>query len=165
MAGSRPLDVDAVLRAPTPLSVLATDVASAHTALLRDFRSGDELLAALRAGATMPVVAGDPYPFRGRRYFDASLTEPIPLQSADDEGFTHIVVFLTRPRGVPRTVSCFDRWVVAPRLTRTSSQLAERYLVRSAPRVDRAQTRTRSAPPAFGRRVGTGGRNCRAGLT
>jgi predicted patatin/cPLA2 family phospholipase len=81
----------------------------------------------------MPVVAGGPCAFRGRRYFDASLTEPIPLRPADDEGFTHIVVLLTRPRGVPRSVSWFDRWVVAPNLRKVSRPLADRFLSRSAP--------------------------------
>ncbi len=133
MVTRKPLDVAAVLTGETPLFVLATDVASGDIARLCDFATGDELRAALRAGATMPIVAGGPYPFRGRRYFDASVTEPIPLQSADDEGFTHIVVLLTRPRGVARDVTWFDRWVIAPRLKRLSTPLAERYLIRSEP--------------------------------
>lgn len=133
MVSVKPLDAARVLASATPLTVVATDVASASTALLRDFVDGDELLAALRAGATMPIIAGPPHPFRGRRYFDASLTEPVPLPSADRAGFTHIVVLLTRPRGVPRAVSSFDRLVVGPRLARVSGQLAERYLGRTAP--------------------------------
>jgi predicted patatin/cPLA2 family phospholipase len=133
MVRVKPLDADAVLSSPVKLSVLATDVTSGGPALLRNFTGGSELRAALRAGATMPMVAGGPYPFRGRAYFDASLTEPIPLPSADAEGFTHIVVLLTRPRGVPRNVSLFDRWVVAPRLRHYSPPLAARFLERSAP--------------------------------
>ena len=133
MVGVKPLDTARVLASATPLTVVATDVASASTALLRDFVDGDELRAALRAGATMPVLAGPPHPFRGRRYFDASLTEPIPLPSADQAGFTHIVVLLTRPRGVSREVSSFDRLVVGPRLARVSGPLAQSYLARTAP--------------------------------
>ncbi len=133
MVGAKPLDTARVLASNTPLMVVATDVASASTAVLRDFVDGDELRAALRAGATMPIIAGPPHPFRGRRYFDASLTEPIPVPSADKAGFTHIVVLLTRPRGVPRAVSRFDRLVVGPRLARVSAPLAEGYLARTAP--------------------------------
>jgi predicted patatin/cPLA2 family phospholipase len=133
MVGVKPLDTARVLASTTPLTVVATDVALASTALLSDFADGDELRAALRAGATMPIIAGPPHPFRGRRYFDASLTEPIPLPSADQAGFTHIVVLLTRPRGVPRAVSAFDRLVVGPRLARVSGPLAEGYLARTAP--------------------------------
>jgi len=133
MVDVKPLDAARVLASKTRLTVVATDVASASTALLRDFTDGDDLRGALRAGATMPIIAGPPHPFRGRRYFDASLTEPIPLPSADRAGFTHIVVLLTRPRGVPRAVSAFDRLVVGPRLARVSGRLAEAYLARTAP--------------------------------
>lgn len=133
MVGTKPLNTARVLASSTPLVVVATDVASASPSLLENFVDGDELRAALRAGATMPIIAGPPHPFRGRRYFDASLTEPIPLPSADRAGFTHIVVLLTRPRGVPRAVSRFDRFVVGPRLARVSAPLAEGYLARTAP--------------------------------
>lgn len=133
MVNVKPLDTGRVLASPTPLTVVATDVESASVALLRDFADGAELRAALRAGATMPIIAGLPHLFRGRRYFDASLTEPIPLPSADVDGFTHIVVLLTRPRGVPRAVSPFDRWVIGPKLARVSAPLAEGYLGRTAP--------------------------------
>lgn len=133
MSNVKALDTDAVLSSATPLAVLATDVATGLPTLLKDFENGGDLRRALRAGATMPVVAGGPSVFRGQRYFDASLSEPIPLNPADDAGFTHIVVLLTRPRGVPREVSWFDRWVVAPNLRQLSAPLAERFLSRSAP--------------------------------
>ncbi|MEI6245732.1 MAG: patatin family protein [Acidobacteriota bacterium] len=133
MVTGKPLNTDAVIAAGTPLAVIATDVTSGRVALLRDFSTGDELRAALRAGATMPIVAGGPHLFRGRHYFDASLSEPIPLRSADEEGFTHIVVALTRPRGVPRDVSWFDRWIVAPNLRRWSDAMADGFLARTAP--------------------------------
>lgn len=133
MVRAKALDTQAVLASMTPLAVLATDVTSGQAVLLRDFADGNELRRALRASATMPVVAGGPFEFKGRRYFDASLSEPIPLRPADDEGFTHIVVLLTRPRGVSRDVSWFDRWVVAPNLRRHSQPLADRFLSRSAP--------------------------------
>lgn len=133
MVRVKPLDTEAVLASPTPLAVLATDVETGDAALLRDFSGAAELRAALRAGATMPVIAGGPSEFRGRRYFDASLSEPIPLRPADDDGFSHILVLLTRPRGVPRKVSTMDRLVLAPRLRRISPQLADRFLSRSAP--------------------------------
>jgi len=88
MGRLKPLDVEAVLAGATPLTALATDVESGHAALLRDFTSGVELRAALRAGATMPVVNPGPYAIRGRRYFDASLGEPIPLQAANPQSGT-----------------------------------------------------------------------------
>ena len=54
------LDVDALLAAPSPLTVLATDVRAQAAVALRAFRDRSHAIAALRASATMPVVAGPP---------------------------------------------------------------------------------------------------------
>jgi predicted acylesterase/phospholipase RssA len=37
--------------------------------------------------------------FRGRRWLDGGLSEPVPLASALAAGATHVLVLLTRPRG------------------------------------------------------------------
>lgn len=133
MVNVKPLDSRAVLASKTPLFVVATDVESGQATLLQDFTTWDDLRTALRASATMPIVAGGPHTFRGRRYFDASLSEPIPVRPADDAGFTHIVALLTRPAGVAREVSSFDRWIVAPQLRKLSAALADGFLGRAIP--------------------------------
>jgi predicted patatin/cPLA2 family phospholipase len=130
----KPLEAGRVLSSPTPLVVMATDVASAARAPLRGFASAAELLAALRAGATMPVLAGPPVPFRGRHYLDASLTEPIPVPVAEAEGATHVLALLTRPARSGRgTISRLDRYYVVPGLGRLSPPLAALYAGRSRP--------------------------------
>lgn len=129
----KPLSTDLTVSAPSPLVVLATDVALATRAVLRGFTDGDELLTALRAGATMPVVAGPPVAFRGRRYLDASLTEPIPVPAAEDDGCTHVLALLTRPEEAPRRTTLLDRLYVLPRLRRLSPDLAALYTDRGAP--------------------------------
>jgi predicted patatin/cPLA2 family phospholipase len=129
----KPLEVARVLAAPSPLAVMATDAATGHRAILRDFTNARDLLDALRAGATMPIVAGLPARYGTGRYFDASLTEPIPVPTAEAEGHTHILVLLTRP-GVMRTrLSSFDRFYVGPRLRRLSPALATQYMSRAKP--------------------------------
>jgi predicted patatin/cPLA2 family phospholipase len=127
------LDAARVLSAPTPLVVMATDAATAARAPLRGFTDTTELFAALRAGATMPVVAGPPVACRGRLYLDASLTEPIPVPIAEEDGCTHILALLTRPDNTPRRATRLDRWYVLPRLRRLSPALAARYADRSGP--------------------------------
>ena len=129
----KPLDLDRVLASPTPLSVLATDVISCRSVVLRGFTSGRQLLDAMRAGATMPVIAGDPAPYLAQRYFDASLTEPIPVPAAEADGHTHVLVLLTRPSEVARRTTTFDRVYVLPRLRRISAQLATQYVDRGRP--------------------------------
>jgi predicted patatin/cPLA2 family phospholipase len=129
----KPLDIARVMAATAPLAVLATDVERAEPAVLRDFRDEADLCGALRAGATMPILAGGPFAYRGRTYFDASLTAPIPVAAAEADGHSHVLVLLTRPRLAHWSASAFDRLIIAPRLRRLSPPLAERYLDRGRP--------------------------------
>ncbi|HEY7476077.1 MAG TPA: patatin family protein [Vicinamibacterales bacterium] len=129
----KPLDTVRVLSSPSPLSVMATDATTGRRAILRDFKGAQDLLDALRAGATMPIVAGQPAVYNAARYFDASLTEPIPVPTAEAEGHTHILALLTRPGVMRKRPSSFDRLYVGPRLRRLSPALAAQYLNRAAP--------------------------------
>ena len=81
----------------------------------------------------MPVIAGAPWTCRGRRYLDASLSEPIPVPTAERSGHTHVLVLLTRPSDRRRSLSRFDRWYVIPRLRRLSPALASAYRDRFGP--------------------------------
>jgi predicted patatin/cPLA2 family phospholipase len=129
----KPLDADRVLGARSPLTVLATDVETEQAAALGLFSNRRDLLDGLRAGATMPIVAGSPFAYRGRRYLDASLSEPIPVPSAEKDGHTHILVLLTRSGHMRPRPSAFDRYFVGPRLKHLSPGLATRYLTRADP--------------------------------
>jgi predicted patatin/cPLA2 family phospholipase len=129
----KPLAIDRVLGARSPLSVIATDVGGECVATFRDFADDRRLFDALRAGATMPVVAGAPCEIDGHRYLDASLSEPIPVPTAETDGHTHVLVLLTRAGAMRARPSAFDRYFVGPRLRRVSPALALRYLERAGP--------------------------------
>jgi predicted patatin/cPLA2 family phospholipase len=129
----KPLPVDRVLASPSPLTVLATDVDGCRSHAFRRFGDAAGLFAALRAGATMPVVAGEPHVSNGHRYLDASLSEPIPVVTAEADGHTHVLALLTRSGDMRPHPSAFDRYYVAPRLRRLSPDLARRYLTRAVP--------------------------------
>ena len=130
---AKPLDVARVLASAAPLTVMATDVATSEAVALRDFSAERPLLRALRAGATMPIVAGDPIAWCGGAYFDASLTEPIPVPQAEADGCTHILVLLTRPSESARVVTPLDRWWVLPKLRKISPALAAKFVDRGPP--------------------------------
>jgi len=128
MAHDKPLDCEAVLSHRIPLRILASDAATGQHVVLQP-ATADSLRRALRAGATMPLVAGAPYTIDGRRLWDASMTEPIPTRVATADGCTHLVVLLTRPAGHLRPGSGrFDRWFLVPRLARHSPELARRHV-------------------------------------
>lgn len=129
----KPLETERVLTSASPLTVMATDVQAGAMATLRDFQTADALFAAMRAGATMPIVAGPPVSYAGRMYLDASLTQPIPVPAAEADGFTHILVLLTRPTDGGPGASWLDRWYVLPRLRRISPALAALYADRREP--------------------------------
>jgi predicted patatin/cPLA2 family phospholipase len=128
----KPLDAARVIDTGA-LTVLATHVPTASRAALRAFASPPRLLEALRAGATMPVVAGPPVMHGGEPYLDASITEPVPLPLAEADGFTHVLVLLTRPVPAPPRTSLLDRVYVLPKLRRLSRDLAARYEHRATP--------------------------------
>lgn len=89
-----------VLKARTKLHPIATDVSSGKPVDLGPQISDEAgLRQAIRASATLPLLAGPPVDFAGRRYLDAGLSAAIPIQTAIADGSTHILVLRSRRRG------------------------------------------------------------------
>lgn len=129
MRRQEPLDTDAILRSPVPLFIVASNVDTGESDSLGNYADGDDILGCIRASATMPVIAGPPWVHRGRRYWDGSLTEPVPVRTAARLGCTHVLALLTRPAGVGRPpLSWFQRRVILPRIRRVSPPLATRFM-------------------------------------
>jgi predicted patatin/cPLA2 family phospholipase len=131
MQHEKPLDTTAMLASPIPLHIVSSNVDTGErTVTLAKDR--DHLLRLLRAGATMPVMSGPPAQIDGRRYWDALLTEPVPVPVADEAPVTHLVALLTRgPGATGPSLSWFDRLYVLPRIASYSPRLASRYVHRS----------------------------------
>ena len=85
------------------LHCVAVDVDTALAGDLTDLRSESELRCALLASSRMPWIGGGPVEFRGRRWLDGGLAEPIPHRVAIGLGATHVLALMTRPLGVSRT--------------------------------------------------------------
>jgi predicted patatin/cPLA2 family phospholipase len=134
MTVDKPLATDRVIASPIPLHVVLTDVASASARQISRWTDGESLLRTLRAGATMPVLAGPPFALGDGRYWDAAFfEESIPLKPADTDGATHVLVLLTRPAGAGRpAMSPFERVYVVPAIRRVSPALADAYVARDA---------------------------------
>jgi predicted patatin/cPLA2 family phospholipase len=153
-----PMDFASVLASPVEYHPLATDVTTGDSTDLRPFIGNPiELRLALRASAAMPLLAGPPVEFAGRRFYDAGVSESVPYRTALAQGATHILVLrsrrdpLTWPDG--RTPSRSVRLIARTTLRRQTPALRATFLARDARLAadDRrlAACQSASAPPAL----------------
>ena len=99
-----PMDFASVLAHPVEYHPLATDAATGQSTDLRPFVTNPaELRLALRASAALPLLAGPPVEFAGRRFYDAGVSESVPYRTALAQGATHVLVL--RSRRDPLTLS------------------------------------------------------------
>jgi predicted patatin/cPLA2 family phospholipase len=137
---------------PIELHCVAVDVDTCEPVDLTGMSTRETLYSALLASSRLPYVGGDPVEHEGRRYIDGGLVEPIPLGPALAAGATHVLVFQTRPIGVPRSSpgGVTDRLIVR-RLRALNPALVDLYRARIA-EYDRitADLAARAADPAAG---------------
>jgi len=132
-----PMDFASVLASPVEYHPLATDVATGSSTDLRPFVSDPaELRLALRASAAMPLLAGPPVEFAGRRFYDAGVSESVPYRTALAQGATHILVLRSRraPLTWPdaRAPSRSVRLIARTTLRRETPALRTTFLARDA---------------------------------
>jgi predicted acylesterase/phospholipase RssA len=127
-----PMD-SAVLASPVEFHPLATDAATGQSTDLRPFIGNPaELRLALRASAALPLLAGPPVEFAGRRFYDAGVSESIPYRTALTQGATHLLILRSRPYPPP----------APPKVTRPP---------RKTPTAPRARPAGSPAPPCAAR--------------
>jgi len=132
-----PMDFASVLASPVEYHPLATDVVTGSSTDLHPFiNSPAELRLALRASAAIPLLAGPPVAFAGRRFYDAGVSESVPYRTALAQGATHILVLrsrrdpLTWPDG--RAPSRSVRLIARTTLRREAPALRATFLARDA---------------------------------
>jgi predicted patatin/cPLA2 family phospholipase len=97
-----PMDFAAVLASPVEFHPLATDAATGQSTDLRPFiGNAAELRLALRASAALPLLAGPPVEFAGRRFYDAGVSESVPYRTALAQGATHLLILRSRRAPAP----------------------------------------------------------------
>ena len=92
---SKPLEWDRLRDSPVPLRVVATAADDMQPHVLEPTTSAEWKLA-LRATASIPLLAGPPVELHGRHWIDGSVTEPLPVLRALSEGATHVLALFTR---------------------------------------------------------------------
>jgi predicted patatin/cPLA2 family phospholipase len=92
---SKPLDWDRLRDSPVPLRVVATALDDLTPHVLEP-RTSREWKLALRATASIPLLAGPAVELHGTRWIDGSVSDPLPVLRALDEGATHVLALVTR---------------------------------------------------------------------
>lgn len=113
---------------PIPLHCVAVDVDDAAVAVLSELGTVAELRGALLASSRMPWVGGGPVEFRGHRFLDGGLAEPIPYPTATGLGATHVLALQTRPWEVPlEPASGLADRIISSRLRKLNPGLLDLY--------------------------------------
>lgn len=129
----KPLDWERVVRSPIKLVMVAslltdTDI---EPVAIRRVESKEELKEALRASSRFPIISGSPVVLRGMRLIDATVTAFLPCEMAVEDGCTHILVLLSRPRGKTHPKPAFwERFFSEPLLRRYHPKLPEVFINR-----------------------------------
>ncbi|MGN0833595.1 MAG: 5-formyltetrahydrofolate cyclo-ligase [Kiritimatiellia bacterium] len=118
-----PFDGAAYEANPCEFHLSVTDCETGQAVYRRLDRADDELLAWIRASASMPLVSRA-VEIDGRRYLDGGLSDGIPLRYFETQGFARNLVVTTRPHGYRK----FPSWKVR----------ALKPLLRSMPAIYRA---------------------------
>lgn len=92
----KPMAWEALGRSAAPLRVVVTDAADLTAHTLARPRTVEEWRRALRASASIPLLAGPPVEIDGRRFVDGSVGEPLAMARALRGGATHVLVLLCR---------------------------------------------------------------------
>lgn len=128
-----PLDYDAVVNLPPGLlNVAATDVDAVEPTIVSSFGSRDEAYNTLLGGSWLPVIAGRPYEYAGRRLLDSGVLYPDPVFCAIDVGCTHVLVLNSRPQAITASHSRLHRQGLAIVLNRWNNGLGREYLRKRA---------------------------------
>jgi predicted patatin/cPLA2 family phospholipase len=125
LTNRKPLDYATATTSAQRLHIMVTDVDALKTVDLTDFTSADDLRAALRASAWLPVVTTGTSSVRGMRCVDGAVLQRHPFRSARADGCTHILSLSTKPIGQ------------APERATVGNRLAARFLDRLQPGLGR----------------------------
>jgi predicted patatin/cPLA2 family phospholipase len=96
LSDRKPLAWHELGRTAAPLRVVATDAADLTAHTLEGMETVEDWQRALRASAAIPLLAGPPIPWGGRRWVDGSVAEPLAMARALRGGATHVLVLLCR---------------------------------------------------------------------
>ncbi len=99
--GESPLSIDAMRAMGDNAEIVASDVDTGLPVYFKYADMAQDDWGAIKASSNLPVF-DKPYEWRGGRYYDGGLTDPIPFERAFEMGCDKVVVILTRPSSYRR---------------------------------------------------------------
>ncbi len=112
--GKDSLDYDAIMNSGMQFTAVSTDIETvAPHYFTKDELKKDDF-SILKATAAMPIACRKPVNVNGKFYFDGGLSDPIPIQKAFDDGCDRVIVCITKPEDVRKTI--LPSWIVKPLL-------------------------------------------------
>lgn len=93
---SKPTEWQSLADSPVPLHVLVTRAGDMTPHALTGMRHGDEWKRAMRATASIPLLAGPPVRIDDEEWIDGSVGDPLPVARALRDGATHVLALMTR---------------------------------------------------------------------
>ena len=126
-----PYDAEGLAAGPS-FRAIGVNLATSELAVLRDFVDVEELMVAVRASCSVPLLSDAPVTFRGQPMSDGSLIEPMPFPTALAEGATHVLVLRSRPAdhrmdAYPRALIEIARRTAHPAIAPLLRDRPERY--------------------------------------
>jgi predicted patatin/cPLA2 family phospholipase len=98
LARKRPLSRAGLSKGPD-FRALAVSARTGELRVLSGLRDPGEILSAVRASCSVPLLNGPPQRFRGELLVDGGFVESVPYRSALGEGATHVLVLRSRDAG------------------------------------------------------------------
>jgi predicted patatin/cPLA2 family phospholipase len=124
----KPLDYEAVLSSPIPLSVCITLVDKRAAIAPMQFWSRSDLKEGLRAGGWIPIGVRGTALFRDERALDGGVLRPHPYSVAQEDGCTHVLSLSTKPPTDPPSRPSTVEMLSQAYLNRIRSGLGTDYI-------------------------------------
>ena len=106
--GKAPLDYKALIESPVKYKAVATDVETGEAVYFgKDDMKQDDYRIVCASSCT--PLACKPYIFKGKRYFDGYVSDPIPVEKAIADGCEKVIVLLTLPKDHMRSSKSFEK--------------------------------------------------------
>ncbi len=94
--GKSPIDYETMMESSSDLIVVASraDTGEPEYFYKKDFKKNQYGFCC--ASSCLPIVC-KPYEYNGKKYYDGSITNPIPIKKAFEDGCSKVIIILTRP--------------------------------------------------------------------